>query len=303
MLGVKKLFCNQKRQRFATIFAVFGIVFVMAAAAILSSLDWQFISDKQKAANFTPTAEIASIADDLQLTRHGRAAFYAAQPALQDASTFNANCGNDGEATYMLGCYAGGENERIHLYDIETGILDENSIRYDFTAERSVTALHEFLHAVYARQGWYKQQSLCREAKAFVAQKPELAEALGYYSEAQYCTEAFARIGSEYPDQVSGALAQTFGKYFVINDGLLARHWQNEKQLAMLAAQTAKSHDEIKAAKGRLDTSISAYRASLTYRGYRAVNAQIDSYNTMVADYNALVATYRKIVRTLDSEQ
>ena len=303
MLGVKKLFCNQKRQRFATIFAVFGIVFAMAIAAILSSLDWQFISDEQKASKFVPSAEIASIADDLQLTRRGRAVFFAAQPTLQDAATFNVDCDDDGEATYMLGCYAGGNDERIHLYDIKTDALDENGIHYDFVAERSTTALHEFLHAVYVRQSQNKQQDICRAAKTFVAQKPELKEALGYYSDAQYCTEAFARIGSEYPDQASGVLAQTFSKYFVINDGLLARHWQNEKQLAALAEKTAKSHAEIKAAKGRLNDSIAAYRASLSYRGYYAVNAQISDYNTMVADYNSLVATYKKIVAALDSEQ
>ncbi len=303
MLGVRKLFCNQKRQRFATIFAVFGIVFAMVIAAILSSLDWQFISDEQKASKFAPSAEIASIAEDLQLTRRGRAAFYAAQPALQDAATFNANCGDDGEATYMLGCYAGGNDERIHLYDIKTDTLDENGIHYDFAAERSTTALHEFLHAVYARQSQNKQQDICRAAKAFVAKKPELKEALGYYSDAQYCTEAFARIGSEYPDQGSGVLAQTFSKYFVINDGLLVRHWQNEKQLAALAEKTAKSHAEIKAAKGRLNGSIAAYRASLNRKAYYGVSAQISNYNAMVADYNALVATYQKIVKTLDSER
>ena len=303
MLGVKKLFCNQKRQRFATIFAVFGIVFAMAAAAILSSLDWQFISDKQKASNFTPTAEIASIADDLQLTRRGRAAFYAAQPALQDAATFNANCGNDGEATYMLGCYAGGENERIHLYDIETDALDENGIHYDFTAERSVTALHEFLHAVYARLDAREQKNVCRAAETFVAQKPELGDALVYYSDAQYCTEAFARIGSEYTDQISGLLAKTYGKYFTPNTDLLARHQQNETELAALNERTAETHEKLSAAKSRLNTQIAAYRASLTRRGYRAVNAQISDYNTMVADYNSLVVTYKKIVATLDSEQ
>ena len=303
MFGISKLFGNLKSRRFASVFAVSGVIFALIAAAIIYSLDWHYISDGQKAASFKPSAEISAIADELQLTRRGRAAFYATQPELQDSAAFNANCGDDGEATYMLGCYAGGNDERIHLYDVKTDALDENGIHYDFVAERSTTALHEFLHAVYARQSQNKQQDICRAAKAFVAQKPELKEALGYYSDAQYCTEAFSRIGSEYPDQAPGVLAQTFSKYFVINDGLLARHWQNEKQISALAEKTAKSHAEIKAAKGRLNDSIAAYRASLSYRGYYAVNAQISDYNTMVADYNSLVATYKKIVATLDSEQ
>ena len=302
MFGISKLFGNQKSRRFASIFAVSGVIFTLIAAALISSLDWHYISDEQKASRFEPSAEISAIADELQLTRRGRAAFYAAQPELQDDATFNANCGNDGEATYMLGCYAGGENERIHLYDLDADALDENGIHYDFAAERSTTALHEFLHAVYVRLDSREQQNVCRAAKSFVAQKPELGEALGYYSDAQYCTEAFARIGSEYSDQVSGILAKTYSKYFTPNEDLLARHQQNEAELAALNERTTKTHEKLSAAKSRLDNQIAAYRVSLTRRGYRAVNAQIADYNTMVADYNSLVATYKKIVRTLDSE-
>lgn len=303
MSGIKRLFCNPKKQRFALIFAVFSVIMAMASAAIFWSLDWQYISDAQKASNFTPSDEIAAVANELQLTRRGRAAFYAAQPELQDDATFNANCGNDGEATYMLGCYAGGGNERIHLYDLDADVLDENGIHYDFAAERSTTALHEFLHAVYVRLDSREQQNVCRAAKTFVAQKPELGEALGYYSDTQYCTEAFARIGSEYSDQVSGILAKTYSKYFTPNEDLLTRHQQNESELAALNERTTKTHEKLSAAKSRLDTSIAAYRSSLTRGMYRLVNAQIANYNTMVSDYNALVKTYEKIARALDSEQ
>ena len=174
MFGISKLFGNLKSRRFASVFAVSGVIFALITAAIISSLDWHYISDEQKAANFKPSAEISAIADELQLTRRGRAAFYATQPELQDSAAFNANCGDDGEATYMLGCYAGGDNERIYLYDINADVLDENGIHYDFAAERSTTALHEFLHAVYARLDAREQQNVCRAAKTFVTQKPVL---------------------------------------------------------------------------------------------------------------------------------
>lgn len=303
MFGISKLFGNLKSRRFASVFAVSGVIFALITAAIISSLDWHYIFDEQKAANFKPSAEISAIADELQLTRRGRAAFYATQPELQDSAAFNANCGNDGDATYMLGCYAGGDNERIYLYNVDADALDENGIHYDFAAERSTTALHEFLHAVYARLDAREQQDVCRAAKAFVAQKTEIGDALIYYSDAQYCTEAFARIGSEYSDQISGILAKTYGKYFTPNEDLLARHQQNETELAALSERTAETHKKLSSAKTKLNTQIAAYRASLTYRGYYAVNAQISNYNTMVADYNSLVATYKKIVATLDSEQ
>ena len=303
MLGIKRLFCNPKKQRFALIFAVFSVIMAMASAAIFWSLDWQYISDAEKASNSAPSVEIATIADNLQLTRRGRAAFYAAQPTLQDKDAFNKNCGNDGDATYMLGCYAGGENERIHLYNIGAETLDENGVHYDFAAERDTTALHELLHGVYARLDSRKQQSVCRAAKSFVEQTPNLKDSLSYYSDELYCTEAFARIGSEYADQVSGVFSDTFAKYFTVNTDLISRHQQNEKQLAALTARTAESHEKLSVAKGRLDTSIAAYRSSLTRGMYRSVNAQIANYNTMVSDYNALVKTYEKIARALDSEQ
>lgn len=302
MLGVKKLFCNQKRQRFATIFAVFSIFLALFAAAIIHSLDWQYLADERRASDFKPSAQVAAIADDLQLTRRGRAAFYATQPAVLDADAFNTNCGRDGEATYMLGCYA---NDRIYLYNLDAETIDENGVYYDFAAEQKVTALHEFLHAAYSRLDAREQGAVCRDVKGVIAAMPELSKDLEYYTADQFCTEGFARIGSEYIGEITlpAKLQAVYARYFTPDYDLIALGRQNKAQLAELSARTAKTRETLGVEKTRLDSSISAYRSSLTRRGHRAVSAQIADYNTMVADYNSLVATYKKIAKVLDSEQ
>lgn len=305
MLGIKRLFCNQKRQRFAYIFAVSSVILIMAAAAIFSCFDWQLISDESKAAGFKPSDEVAEIADSLQLTRHGRAAFYAARPELLDGDALNARCGRDGESSYTLGCYLGGTNERIAIYDIGTDVVDENGVYYDFDVERKMTAMHEFLHAVYERLDSRKQSAVCREAKTLVGSLAELRQELQLYSGDQYCTEAFARVGVEYRDKVdsSSMLATTYGRYYELNEDLLEQYRQNKTQLAELRDRALQTREKMSATKKLISAATARYYSSLSYRVYREANAQIDNYNAMLTDYNSLATTYRKIIRTLDSEQ
>ena len=305
MLGVKKLFCNQKRQRFARIFAVLSMFIVMASAAIFSCLDWQMISDEVNASDYRPSAEIAAIAEELQLTRRGRAAFYATRPELKTGAAFRADCGNASAGAYMSGCYLPGENERIALRATSADVLNENGVFFDFVTERQVTALHELLHAVYARLNEHERAAACREAKALAGSLAGLNEALRYYSGEQYCTELFARVGAEHADTLaeSSTLAAAYGRYFAINPQLLERHRQNEAQLAELRTRTDRYLAQMKTAKRNLDDRIAQYYSSLNWDIYYDVNARIDDYNEMLSDYSSLASTYRKIVSALDSEQ
>lgn len=87
-----------------------------------------------------PDAEVAALADRMQLTAEGRLVFYDAQPAIVDAAEIARVC-TDGEelpdGLYHAGCYLG--TDRIFL------------LREPRAPQVVVTAAHELLHAAYRR--------------------------------------------------------------------------------------------------------------------------------------------------------
>ncbi|GAA3896807.1 hypothetical protein [Microbacterium invictum] len=87
-----------------------------------------------------PEAEVADLAERMQLTAEGRLIFYDAEPAIVDGADIARIC-TDGEelpgGLYHAGCYLG--TDRIFL------------LREPRTPVLVTTAAHELLHAVYRR--------------------------------------------------------------------------------------------------------------------------------------------------------
>jgi hypothetical protein len=272
------------------IFAALATIFFF----IWLKTDWQMLKDEQKGRNYKPTARMTEIAEELQLTRKGRAVFNAAQPTLQTNLAFNQKCGRDGGGTYTLGCYFEDNGEHINIYDNGLDKLESNTISYDFRTQRAVTTLHETLHAVYARLD--DQDEICAELKTVVPNYPQMQSELSLYDESQYCTEAFARVGSEHADALSNTqLARTYREYFTPNTELITKYAQNETQLAELNAAMNSSRQTLVAEKTRVD--------SLVASKSRYANSAIANYNQLVSAHNALAKELRTIYNNLDSER
>lgn len=121
--------------------ALLALVLVVGGAFAYSHR--QEISDHFAAQNFSPTAEVAALADRLALTEAGTRVFFASQPTLDASQNFNEQCRSveHAEGSNVLGCYSGGV---IHLFQVTdprlNGIVE-------------ATAAHELLHATFARLG------------------------------------------------------------------------------------------------------------------------------------------------------
>ena len=163
---------------------VFIVCMVITVLAIvLLKTDWQFISDQNKANNFTPTNDIKDIADNLTLTERGRVVFYASSPTLMAGEFFNKECNNYGSDVYIAGCYYEDTNrdEHIVIYDVGSSVLEENGISYDFSSYRRIVALHEFLHAIWARLSGSAKDDACNGLSTIIYQIPRLQEELSAY--------------------------------------------------------------------------------------------------------------------------
>ncbi len=321
---------SKKKIGLTVTFATLGVTLAVLGTLVGVKTDWQMISDELKARDYTPTAEIKEIAETLRLTRKGKSIFYATHPKLLTSNAFNRTCGGDGEkGSYILGCYYAEDTEekKEHLHVFDTGVarLDENGVHYDFVTDRNITAMHEMLHAAYERLDSDKQSEMCGYARTIIGENKSLASELEGYSDDQICTEAFARIGSEYIIAYSGyeadvavpykrddltvagkiaadKLGAQYQKYFSYNYELFEARQQNLNERAMLRyyittrnAELNKYYNTILAAIGNYYAAPAAWKANL-------INQAIASYQSGINTLKSYIGTYQKIDNTLDSE-
>ena len=267
-----------KNKRFMLIFSIFAVATLFLANALMKT-DWQTIRDEEKAREYQPSAEVATIVDEIRLTDKGKTIFYATNPQIQSATDFNQNCDAD-EDNYSLGCYVNDGTEHIYLYDTKNATeINENGLVYDLKTKRNTTALHELLHAVYNRLGTAEKRTACNDLKKAIVDA-NIERELDNYSDNQYCTEAFARIGSEHISSANLNLSNIYKRYFEPSDSLNRKNIENTDSLAKLKAKIADYDEQIDPAK-----------------------QTVADYNLMVRDYNSLVDTYNKIATILDSRK
>lgn len=321
---------SKKKIGLTVSFATLGVTLAVLGTLVGVKTDWQMISDELKARDYTPTAEIKEIAETLRLTRKGKSIFYATHPKLLTSNAFNRTCGGDGEkGSYILGCYFAEDTEekKEHLHVFDTGVarLDENGVHYDFVTDRNITAMHEMLHAAYERLDSDKQSEMCGYARTIVDETDDLKSALNGYPEDQYCTEAFARIGSEYIVGYSGyksdvvttverdklsdiakisadKLGKQYQKYFSYNYELFEARQQNINERVLLAAYIASRYTVVNNQRTSILGMINSYYAAPAAWKASYINEAITIYQNNLTSLKSYIATYQKIDNTLDSE-
>jgi len=317
---------SAKAKIWATLLPIIGIVLAALITLIGVKTDWQMLADEIKASDYEPSAGIEEIADNLQLTRKGKSIFYATRPQLQKNTTFNMGCGSDGQGTYTLGCYweDRDENEHIALYDTGISEIREGDIYYNFVAERNQTALHEMLHAVYERLDEEEQLAACASAHTIAEEIPGLKSTLELYPKEHYCTEAYARIGSEYIIALSGYEYRTafverqdlsdkaklaadilhdhYKQYFSYNYELAEAHYKNQVTDKMLSLHVASLYNVLTIERTYVQSLIDSYYYYPTFAGYINTNRAISDYNEHLEVYRGYYSIYAKIHAVMDSE-
>jgi hypothetical protein len=231
-------------------------------------------------------SDLADLIATTTMTDRARRIFLAASPAIEDPTTFGANCGVDPQSdaagqprTHTQGCYVAG---RIHL--LAPDRADARELLY-------VVAAHELLHAVYASLGSAERTRIDAELDAARAGNTRLEERLKPYGSGPTLTnEVHSILGSEF-DGLSPALEAHYAQFFTNRAAVVAAR---QRTLGSREDEIGRLRADVDALDARI-TELKDTQEQLRSRG------NVASYNANVPVINGLIARYNAQIETLNA--
>jgi chromosome segregation ATPase len=281
---------------------------------------------------YTPSQEIAAIAERSKLSQRGERFFYASTPELDGTQEFSDKCISHETSSAILGCYTGG---KIYLFDVSAEELD---------GIKEVTAAHEMLHAAYDRLSRAEKSRVStlleREATRLTEDK-EFRERMSVYDDVsadERLDELHSILATEIAD-LPDELEQYYDQYFINRSAVVVLYkqyssvfFQLEQQSEQLQVQLERLSQVISSgstayeqARDRLRRDIASFnqraesgrystqtefardRASLQTRQAelerqrQQINSLVERYNQQVAQLNAIGGKINSLSESLDS--
>ena len=288
------------------------VILIIAGVTTFVCLNFQSVKDYIKSLSFEPSAEIAKIEEELNLTQKAKTIFAASAPELNNKDDFNAKCLSYNVEVSVLGCYA---NDSIHVYNIKLVELD---------GIKEATMAHELLHAVWARMSDNDRNKLSNDLMTVYNENTTLFEdVMEIYSEESKLNELFARVGTQVKE-LPERLELFYARYFRDQDQVVGYYDKysatfkelKQKSEALSAEISALNSDientmsEYNSRASNLSKEISAFNNCAATAGcftnakfrsehnrltkeqlivenlYNQIQAKIDKYNSLVAEYN-----------------
>jgi hypothetical protein len=268
---------------------------------VVGALNYQAILDQYALVTFRPAANVAAVEGRLGLTHAARAAFYRAQPQIDDKTTFNHDC-NTQPHELELGCYYRG---RIYILRIDNAAL---------ASEMDVVSAHELLHAVWARMSSGERAELGRELQQAYAkvQDEDLRQRMAGYAKSEpgeETNELHSILATE-NSSLSPVLEAHYAKYFADRSLIVAAHAKYQGVFNARRTELESELAQIRAEKGRLgalNQQLDGYRAAGRIPAYNALvpqqNRLVDDINRRITVYRQGVDEYNALSKSLDSQQ
>lgn len=244
----------------------FGLIAGVIAGGYLFSGQ---VVDMVASANYTPTAAIERVKNEINLTDGAARVFYASHPKIEKADRFNEVCADDEkEHSAVLGCYT---QRKIYLFEVDNKELD---------GIVEVTAAHELLHAVYERMHFWEKDALKKLLnQEYDAQKKagntafiEHAKLYSNLPTEGYVNELHSLLGTEVKT-LSPELEKHYAAFF-----------KDRKSLAVLYARYEGVFKQAEQESERLAKKIDTDTDE--------INAKIELYNTQSARLDSDIATF-----------
>jgi len=261
----------KKRNEKGYILGLIAAVVSIGFAAILF-FNRQCIVDQLTVWQYAPSADISSLAVRTAMSDKGKFLFYASQPSIENATTFNKQCGRQEANTAILGCYNG---TNIFIYNVTDVRLD---------GIREVTAAHEMLHAAYARmsQGEKEKLNVLLEAEyATLKNDKQFAERMAFYARTEpgeRDNELHSVIGTEI-GSISAELEDHYKAYFSDRSKVVMLHDHYAKVFSDLQNKSDSLSAQLTALKGTIESETLAYNKSVT-----ALNDDIKTFNAQASN-------------------
>lgn len=240
---------------------------ISIAAALVLLVNRQYVVDQLTVWQYQPIGAVAQLASRSGMNDTGKFYFYASQPAIETAPTFNKECGRKEESTAILGCYNG---RNIYIYNVTNEKLD---------GIKEVTAAHEMLHAAYARMSDGEKKSVDKLLEAEYAKlknNKEFAERFAFYDRTEpgeRDNELHSVIGTEV-SAVSPELEAHYRNYFSNRSKVLALHDKYASVFAELQAEGDELSKQLTALGDTIDQQTKDYNTAVT-----TLNSDIEDFN------------------------
>jgi len=263
------------------------ISFIIAALLLINR---QYVIDQVVVWQFKPSGQVTALADRASMNDRGKFYFYASQPALENADTFNQKCDRKEQSTAILGCYTG---RYIYIYNVTDEKLD---------GIREVTAAHEMLHAAYDRLGddeRSKVDALLSQEYDKLKNDKKLAERMAFYARTepgQRNNELHSVIGTEISD-IAPKLEEHYKQYFSDRSQIVSLHHKYESVFndlqsrgESLSAELTRLGDSIEAESVDYNKMVNQLNQDIQTFNDKAANGGFSSQNEFDVARSALVA-------------
>lgn len=268
---------------------------LVAASPIVAFSQRQSIFDWWRLREYTPSSEIAKLADNTKMTSDGRHLFYVYHAELQDKEKFNQSC-QFTEKSIVLGCYAASDG--IYIYKVTDERL--NGIQ-------EVTAAHEVLHAVYDRLSTKERARIDELTQKVLegVQNQRIKDSVESYRKRDPSVvpnELHSIIGTEVRS-LPEELEKHYAKYFsdraaVVTYAEAYEHAFTERtqkaesimgQIESLKNQIKENEATLIALRSSLESEYRALESQRSSAEPNSFNARVRAYNDKVRQYNTLV--------------
>ncbi len=247
-------------------YAVLAISLIAAAWVFTHR---QYIADQLIVWQYQPSANIKTLAINSGMSKGGKFDFYASQPVIETAQSFNQHCTRQEEQSAILGCYVG---DRIYVYDVTNKTL--NGIK-------AVTAAHEMLHAAYARlsEGEKNKVDLLLEAEYKKLDDAGLKDRMDYYQRtepSERLNELHSILGTEYA-KLSPELEDYYRQYFDDRQKVTTLHQAYASVFKQLEAESKELSGQLEALSTKINSQTKQYNSDI-----QTLNTDILSFNDRV---------------------
>lgn len=262
----------QKHKQKTGIISSIAVSLVLVIFALLLIYNKQFIIDQITVWQYSPTSEINALVVRGGMNDKGKFLYLASQPKLDGTQNFNKECDRLEYDTSILGCYS---NFRIYIYDVTDTKLD---------GIREVTAIHETLHAIYARMSTTEKttvNSLIEAEYNKIKGNTDFAELMAFYARAepgQRDNELYSIIGTEIAN-VSPDLEAHYDKYFSNRQKVVDLNTKYSSVFKTLKNQADKLLSQIDELKNSISTRTAQY------------NADAQKLSHAISDFNVRAAS------------
>jgi hypothetical protein len=277
------------------VLVVFAVVFVVVWNQRNAIGDWAVLQ------GYTPSSDIAALADRTTMTPLAKKYLYVNKPQLDDRSAFNKHCTNDREQSVVLGCFLGNRNG-IYIFNVTTTELE---------GVREVTTAHEMLHQAYDRlsntersringllQDYYRNDLASDAIKSQIElYKKSEPDALPNEMHSLFGTQVGA---------LPAELEQYYAQYFTDRAKVVAYYTNYQRAFTERKEKIAAFDAQLSDDKQRIDQlekDLEQQRAHLDdtrdAMDQKRSSGQIDAYNNMVTPYNTAIRTYNNGVEEL----